>query len=82
LAIDITGMMNQYEQNQKFIFTEACKLASGGEEFSHLLKIMTPEFALRLKIYVQGLPLETARKTIYGSVVTAGMQEKKKRKRA
>jgi hypothetical protein len=80
LATDITDMMHQYEQNQTFIFTEACKLASAGEEFSHLLKIMTPDFALRLKIYVQGLPLEIARKTIYGAVATAGMQEKKKKK--
>jgi len=73
-------MIHQYEQNQKFIFTEACKLASAGEEFSHLLKIMSPDFAMRLKAFVQGLPLDIASKTIYGKVATAGMQEKKKKK--
>jgi hypothetical protein len=49
---------------------EACKLAAAGEEFSHLIRLLDPEYALRLRIYVQGLPLDIARKTIYGRSVT------------
>ena len=58
--------MSQYEQNQKFFYLEACKLASQGEEFAHLNKMLTPEYALRLRIFVQQLPAEIASKTIYG----------------
>ena len=59
-------MFNRYDELQKHTFVEALKLASAGEEFSHLVKIMSPESALRLKIFVQLLPEEIQSKTIYG----------------
>jgi glycine cleavage system regulatory protein len=59
-------MFNRYDELQKHTFVEALKLASAGEEFSHLVKIMSPESALRLKIFVQQLPEEIQVKTIYG----------------
>ena len=59
-------MFNRYDDLQKHTYNEAVKLASAGEEFSHLVKIMSPESALRLKIFVQLLPEEIQAKTIYG----------------
>lgn len=63
-------MMHQHDQNQRFVFIEATKLAANGDEFSHLVKLLDPEYALRLRIYVQQMPLDIARKTIYGRSVT------------
>jgi hypothetical protein len=57
---------NQYDQSQLFYFTEATKLAASGEEYSHLIKLLSPNNALRLKIFVQELPESVANKTIYG----------------
>jgi hypothetical protein len=57
---------NQYDQNQIIILSEAKKLAHSGEEYSHLIKLLNPEYSLRLKIYIQSLPYEIANKTIYG----------------
>jgi len=59
-------MYNQYDQLQSHTFTEATKLAAAGEEFSHLIRLMTPEYALRLKIFVQQLPYNVQEKMIYG----------------
>ena len=59
-------MMHQYDQLQVHTYLEATKLAAAGEEFSHLIKLMTPEYALRLKIFVQQLPYNVQEKTIYG----------------
>jgi len=46
--------------------SEAKKLALVGEEFSHLIPLMNPEYSLHLKIFVQELPKEIAERTIYG----------------
>jgi hypothetical protein len=59
-------MFKEYDDLQKHTYTEAIKLASAGEEFSHLVKLMSPESALRLKIFVQQLPEEIQVMTIYG----------------
>ena len=59
-------MYNQYDQLQSHTFTEATKLAAAGEEFSHLITLLNPEYALRLKIFVQSLPESVQVKTIYG----------------
>jgi glycine cleavage system regulatory protein len=59
-------MFKEYDDLQRHTYTEAIKLASAGEEFSHLVKLMSPENALRLKIFVQLLPEEIQVKTIYG----------------
>lgn len=59
-------MYKQYDQRQSHAFTEATKLAAAGEEFSHLITLLTPEYALRLKIFVQSLPESIQEKTIYG----------------
>lgn len=59
-------MFNEYDDLQKHTYTEATKLAAAGEEFSHMVKIMSPENALRLKIFVQQLPESVQEKTIYG----------------
>jgi hypothetical protein len=58
-----------YDELQSHTFQEATKLAASGEEFSHLVKLLNPEFALRLKIYVQSLPEDIASTTIYGASV-------------
>jgi hypothetical protein len=66
-------MMNQrpsYDELQIHTYREATKLATYGKEFSHLVKILNPEYALRLKIFVQNLPSEVSSKTIYGRAVT------------
>ena len=59
-------MYNQYDHLQAHTYVEATKLAAAGEEFSHLIKLMSPENALRLKIFVQQLPESIQVKTIYG----------------
>ena len=61
-------MYNQHDQLTLHSFQEATKLASQGEEFSHLVKFLTPEYGLRLKIFVQSLPQSVAERTIYGKV--------------
>ena len=58
-----------YDELQSHTFQEATKLAASGEEFSHLVKLLNPEYALRLKIYVQSLPEDIASKSIYGASV-------------
>jgi hypothetical protein len=73
-------MFREYDDLQKHTYTEAMKLASAGEEFSHLVKLMSPESALRLKIFVQQLPEEIQVKTIYGRV-HAKVQAKPPKKR-
>jgi len=59
-------MFTEYDDLQKHTYTEAMKLAAAGEEFSHLVKLMSPETSLRLKIFVQQLPESVQVKTIYG----------------
>jgi hypothetical protein len=59
-----------YDELQLHTLKEAQKLAASGEEFSHLIKLLNPEYALRLKIYVQSLPEDIASTTIYGAAVT------------
>ena len=59
-------MMNQYDQLQVHTLLEATKLAANGQEFSHLVKLLSPEYAMRLRIYVQHLPESIQDKTIYG----------------
>ena len=59
-------MYNQYDQLQSHTYTEATKLAAQGEEFSHLVKLLNPEYALRLRIFLQDLPDTIREKTIYG----------------
>lgn len=58
------------DETSRHAWQEACKLAAAGEEFSHLVGLMIPEYALRLRIYVQGLPEEIRVKTIYGRAVS------------
>ena len=50
-------------------YVEATKLAVAGEEYSHLIKLMIPEYSMRLKIFVQNLPEQVAAKTLYGKAV-------------
>ena len=48
-------MYSQHDALQLHTLIEAKKLASDGQEFAHLIKLLAPEFALRLKIHVQNL---------------------------
>ena len=76
-------MMNQHDQLQTHTFMEATRLAVAGEEFSHLITLLNPEYALRLKIFVQRLPESVQMKTIYGRAHgKPQLQEKKKGSRA
>jgi hypothetical protein len=61
-------MYNQHASLSFHSFQEASKLAANGEEFSHLVKLMEPDHAIRLKSFVQSLPQSVAEKTIYGKV--------------
>lgn len=63
-------MYNQKDSLQYHSYQEATKLASAGEEFSHLIKFLDPEYSLRLKIFVQQLPDNIREKTIYGMAVS------------
>lgn len=66
--------MNQYpeyDELQIHTYREATKLATYGQEFSHLIQLLNPEYAIRLKIFVQNLPPEVSSKTIYGRSVSA-----------
>jgi hypothetical protein len=47
-------------------FQQAMQLAANGEEYSHLISLMMPDQAMRLRVFVQDLPQEVAEKTIYG----------------
>ena len=72
-----------YDELQSHTFQEATKLAASGEEFSHLVKLLNPEFALRLKIFVQSLPDDIASKSIYGaSVIKQLVKPKSKPKKS
>ena len=59
-------MYNQKGSLQFHLYSEATKLAAAGEEFSHLIKLMEPDYAMRLKVFVQQLPESVQAKTIYG----------------
>jgi hypothetical protein len=59
-------------------YTEALKLAAKGEEFSHLVRLMNPDHALRLKCFVLDLPAAVREKTIYGKAVGKTIQSKKR----
>lgn len=74
-------MTSKYDELDNHTLLEAKKLASDGNEFSHLVKLLSPEYALRLKIFVQNLPKEITDLTIYGRAHTAKLPETKKRKK-
>jgi len=73
-------MKHQYDQLQIHTYTEATKLAASGEEFSHLISLMNPDYAMRMRIFVQNLPDAIREKTIYGRAV-AKTQAKPSKKR-
>ena len=76
-------MINQHDQVQMHTFMQATKLAAAGEEFSHLIRLLNPEYAMRLRIFVQRLPESVQVKTIYGRAHgKQQVQEKKKGTRA
>ena len=74
-------MYNQYDQLQNHTYTEATKLAASGEEFSHLISLLNPNYALRVKIFVRNLPDEIRDKTIYGRAVSKSTSTNKKQSR-
>ena len=71
----------QYDELQSHTYKEATKLAIYGEEFSHLIQLLNPEYSLRLKIFVQNLPTEVANKTIYGRSVISKLPDNVSKKR-
>jgi hypothetical protein len=60
------NLMKTYDELQAYTLSQSKILASNGEEFSHLVKLLSPDNSLRLKIYVQSLPESVANQTIYG----------------
>ena len=56
----------EYDSLQFHTLAEAKKLAHQGDEFSHLVSLLCPEYSLRLRIFVQSLPRDVAERTIYG----------------
>jgi len=73
-------MYNQQDSLQAHTYCEATKLAAAGEEFGHLVKLLEPEYAMRLRIYVQQLPESVRLKTIYGRAVSNDIPKTSKRK--
>ena len=67
--------MNQYDELQSHTFKEALKLANAGEEFSHLIQILAPEFAFRLKLITSDLKPEILKKTIYGRAILRSLNK-------
>jgi hypothetical protein len=78
-----TSMQHQsdskYLNHQKRLYKEASQLASQGAEFSDIVGLLNPEYALRLKIFVQQLPDELANLTIYGRSVKQQIVKPKKK---
>jgi len=72
-------MYAQHDQLQTHSYVEATKLAAAGEEFSHLIKLMTPEYAMRLRVFVQELPENIRLKTIYGRAFSRDIPKTKKK---
>jgi len=68
-----------YLKNQQKLYSKATQLASQGAEFSDIVGLLNAEYALRLKIFVQQLPEDTASKTIYGRAVKAQIVKPKKK---
>ena len=73
-------MYAQHDQLQTHTYVEATKLAAAGEEFSHMIKLMNPEYAMRLKIFVQQLPDAIREKTIYGRAIAKTPPKSSKKK--
>jgi hypothetical protein len=73
-------MLHQHSSISFHSYQEATKLAANGEEYSHLVKLMEPDHALRLKLFVQELPQAVAEKTIYGKTHWKEQSEAKQRK--
>jgi hypothetical protein len=73
-------MYNQRDSLQAHTYMEATKLASAGEEFSHLVGLMEPEYAMRMRIFVQQLPDNIREKTIYGRAVAKTPAKTSKKK--
>jgi hypothetical protein len=73
--------MKTYQELQQETLAEARRLASNGEEFANLVALLSPDNALRLKIYVQSLPESVASMTIYGRAHTAKLPDTKKRRK-
>jgi hypothetical protein len=72
-------MYAQHDQLQTHSYVEATKLAAAGEEFSHLIKLMNPDYAMRLRIFVQQLPESVRLKTIYGRAVSKDIPATKRK---
>jgi hypothetical protein len=70
---------SKYLNHQKRLYKEASQLASQGAEFSDIVALLSPEYALRLKIFVQQLPEKVANKTIYGRSVKQQIVKPKKK---
>jgi len=68
-----------YLKNQQKLYSKATQLASQGAEFSDIVGLLSPEYALRLKIFVQQLPDELANMTIYGRAVKQQIVKAKKK---
>jgi hypothetical protein len=66
---------------QHHAYSEALKLAANGEEFSHLIGLMNPDHAMRLRCFVQTLPESVRMKTIYGKAVSRELPAPKRSKR-
>jgi len=74
-------MLHQNDSLSFNAYSDATKLAASGEEYSHLIQLMNPDHALRLKLFVQELPWSVANKTIYGKAHWKEQSESRQKKR-
>jgi hypothetical protein len=74
-------MIHQHDSLSFNAYSDATKLAASGEEYSHLIQLMNPDHALRLKLFVQELPRGIAERTIYGKAHWKEQSESRQKKR-
>jgi hypothetical protein len=72
---------NAFSQDgQRFLFSEATKLAVAGEEFSHLMALLDPDRCMRLRAFVRDLPDEVREKTVCGRALAPTTSTRKSKK--
>lgn len=68
------------DEGQRHAYSEATKLAAYGKEYFHLVALLSPNYAMRLRCFVADLPEEVRNKTIYGRTIALSTPTAKRRK--
>jgi hypothetical protein len=76
----MSSNQNSYLINQQSIFKEASQLALNGEDCSHLVQHLDPEYSMRLRVFVKDLPEEIRKLSLFGRANPPIPKAKPKRK--